>query len=62
MENLEKKSRIARVELDGRYKTVLRIDGTMSLEDAKEAACGSEIIKGYVGKYGKERVKIIIYK
>jgi hypothetical protein len=62
MENLETKSRVVRVELDGRYKTVLRIDGTLSPEEAKEIACNSEIIQAYVGQYGKDRVKVIIYK
>ena len=62
MENLENKSRIVRIELDGISETFLRIEGTMSPEEARETACSSKIIQSYVGQYGKDRVKVIIYK
>jgi len=34
----------------------------MSPEEARETACSSKIVRGYIGQYGKDRVKVIIYK
>ena len=62
MEDLENKTRIGKIVVNGRTEKLLRIDGTLSISEIEETICNSDIIKGYVGQYGKEKVKVIIYK
>ncbi len=62
MTNLENKSRIGKIVVNGKTKNLLRIDGALSLSEIEETICSSEIIQGYVGQYGKDKVKVIIYK
>ena len=62
MESLETKSRLGKIVVNGKTEKLLKIDGTLSISEIEETICSSDILKGYVGMYGKEKVKVIIYQ